>query len=142
MRRALRQGGKTAHVVYASAERNGFFSIPVGIIRRRAGLGPPVAGQPGPFSLGDPAVLERELREAGFRDIAIERVPSPLRLPRAVDCLRFEKESFGALHQMLAELPAAERAAAWDEVGHALEAFETAEGFVGPCEMLVAAGTC
>jgi SAM-dependent methyltransferase len=141
MRRVLGDGGKTAHVVYAGADRNGFFSVPVGIIRRRAGLGPPLPGQPGPFSLGDPEVLERELAAAGFRSIRIERVPSPLRLASAEDCLRFEKESFGALHQMLSGLSPAERGAAWEEVGEALRQFETAEGFVGPCEMLVAVGT-
>ena len=115
--------------------------MPVGIIRRRAGLGAPLPGQPGPFSLGDPEVLERELRDAGFRSIAIARVPSPVRLASAADCLRFERESFGALHQMLAALSPAEREAAWDEVGDALRHFETADGFVGPCEMLVATGT-
>lgn len=141
MHRVLRDGGKTAHVVYATADRNGFFSVPVGIIRRKAGLGPPLPGQPGPFSLGDPEVLERELAEAGFRSITIERVPSPVRMASANECLRFEKESFGALHQMLSGLPQAEREAAWEEVGEALRQFESEEGFVGPCEMLVAVGT-
>jgi SAM-dependent methyltransferase len=141
MHRVLRDGGKMAHVVYATADRNGFFSVPVGIIRRKAGLGPPLPGQPGPFSLGDPEVLERELAGAGFHSITIERVPSPVRMASASECLRFEKESFGALHQMLSGLPTTEREAAWEEVGEALRQFETAEGFVGPCEMLVAAGT-
>ena len=71
----------------------------------------------------------------------VERVPSPVRLSSAAECLRFEKESFGALHQMLSGLSPAEREAAWQEVGEALRQFETGEGFVGPCEMLVAAGT-
>jgi len=140
MRRVLKEGGKTAHVVYSTADRNGFFSVPVSIIRRKAGLGPPLPGQPGPFSLGDPAVLEEELAGAGFRSIVIERVASPVRLASAAECLRFEKESFGALHQMLAGLPPAGREAAWEEVGDALRQFETTEGFVGPCEMLVAVG--
>jgi hypothetical protein len=55
--------------------------------------------------------------------------------------VRFEKESFGALHQMLAGLDEAGGEAAWAEIADALRAFETAEGFSGPCEMVVGAGT-
>jgi SAM-dependent methyltransferase len=141
IRRALRPGGTVAAVVYGTADRNGFFSVPVGIIRRRASLGPPLPGQPGPFSLGAPGVVEEALRAAGFRDVRTRTVPSPVRMASAEECLRFERESFGALHQMLSGLEDAEREAAWDEVGEALRAFEGPEGFVGPCEMIVAAGT-
>jgi hypothetical protein len=34
----------------------------------------------------------------------------------AAECLRFEQEAFGALHQMLGDLDAAAKAAAWAEV--------------------------
>ena len=59
----------------------------------------------------------------------------------ATECARFERESFGALHQMLAGLPQEERDAAWDEVEEALTQFEGPGGFVGPCELLVAGAT-
>ena len=101
MRTALRPGGRISAVVYSTADRNGFFSIPVGIIRRRAQLPPPAPGQPGPFSLGAPGVAEEALTEAGFRDVTVEAVPSPVRMADAAECVRFERESFGALHQML-----------------------------------------
>lgn len=141
IRHALRPGGRFAAMVYSTPERNGFFSIPVGIIRRRAQLPPPLPGQPGPFSLGGEGVLARTLEQAGFRDIEVRRVNSPVRLPRAGDCVRFERESFGALHQMMAGMDEAARADTWREIEEALERFETADGFVGPCEMLVGAGT-
>jgi SAM-dependent methyltransferase len=141
IRRALRPGGRMSAIVYSTAERNPFFSVPVGIIRRRAQLPPPAAGQPGPFSLGGPGVAEETLARAGFHDIAVEAVPSPLRLPSAAECVRFERESFGALHQMLAGLSPEEREEAWTEIATALAAYEGPDGFVGPCEMLVAAGT-
>ena len=82
MRAALRPGGRLAAVVYSTADRNAFFSVPVGIIRRRAQLPPPAPGQPGPFSLGGPGVAEDALARAGFRDITVDTVPSPLRLPQ------------------------------------------------------------
>jgi SAM-dependent methyltransferase len=137
---ALHPGGRISAVVYSTADRNAFFAVPVGIIRRRAQLPPPAPGQPGPFSLGGPGVAEQALARAGFRDVTVDPVPSPLRLPSAAECLRFERESFGALHQMLSGLPESEREAAWTEIGEALKQFEDADGFTGPCEMLVVSG--
>lgn len=75
------------------------------------------------------------------RDVVVEPVPSPRSLPSAADCVRFERESFGALHQMLSGVNEQQREEAWAEIESELRRFEGAEGFVGPCEMLVAAGT-
>lgn len=66
---------------------------------------------------------------------------SPVRLPSATECVRFERESFGALHQMMAGLSEGERAETWQEIEAELRRFETAGSFVGPCEMLVGAAT-
>lgn len=142
IRHALRPGGRFAAVVYSTPENNPFFALPVGIIRRRAQLPPPLPGQPGPFSLGGEGVLARTLEQAGLRDVQVRKVDSPLCLPTAAECVRFERESFGALLQMMSGLDDEERAATWDEIESALARFETSEaGFVGPCEMLVGSGT-
>ena len=138
--RALRPGGKLATIVYSTPENNKFFSIPVSIVRRRAQLPPPLPGQPGPFSLGGDGVLEEAYRQAGFREVRTQIVPSPLRLSSAAECVRFERESFGALHQMLSGLPESERGAVWEEIEEELGQFEGADGFEGPCEMVVGAG--
>lgn len=140
IRRALKPGGRFAAMVYSTPDRNGFFSTPVSIIRERAALPPPLPGQPGPFSLGGTGVLADVLQTAGFDDIEERVIEAPLRLPRAADCLRFEKESFGALHQMLSGLSRAEQESVWDEIADALSAYETENGFVGPCEMVVVSG--
>ena len=92
-----------------------FFSIPVTIIRRARAAAAAAAGPAG-------AVLARRRRRArqrrsrrpGFRDDrGAQRVDSPVRLPSAAECVRFERESFGALHQMMAGLDEAERAETW-----------------------------
>jgi len=137
-RRALRPGGRIGAVVFAEGEANGFFSVPIGIIRRRAVLPPPAPGLPGPFSA---TAIGRLLEEAGFSEVAVERVAAPLRLPSAAECTRLERESFGALHQLLAGLDAAEQADTWAAIEEALGRFEGPDGFVGPCELLVAAAT-
>jgi ubiquinone/menaquinone biosynthesis C-methylase UbiE len=141
IRRALKPGGRFAAIVYSTTDKNQFFSIPVGIIRRRAKLPPPQPGQPGPFSLGGDGVLAAVYERAGLRDIEVRKVDSPVRLPSAVECVRFERESFGALHQMMSTLSDAERADTWDEIERELRQFETKSGFIGPCEMIVGAGT-
>lgn len=139
LRHCLRPGGRISVVVYSTPERNAFFSLPVAIIRRRAKLPPPLPGQPGPFSLGGEGVLAAALERAGFRQARVEAVDSPVELPSAAECARFERESFGALHQMMAALSEAERADTWREIESELRKFETAQGFAGPCEMLVGA---
>lgn len=138
MLRALGPGGRIAAIVYSTPDRNEFFSIPVSIIRTRAQLPPPQPGQPGPFSLGAPGMLESALVRAGFADVTVQAVPAPVRLASAAECVRFERESFGALHQMLAGVPAEQRPAVWEEIETALTRFQTPSGFVGPCELLVA----
>ena len=140
MRRALKPGGRIACVVYSTAENNKFFSIPVSIIRKRALLPPPLPGQPGPFSLGGVGVLEEAYQRAGFREAETRMVPSPLRLSSAAECVRFERESFGALHQMMSGLSQPERESVWEEIERELRQFEGPNGFEGPCEMLIGAG--
>jgi ubiquinone/menaquinone biosynthesis C-methylase UbiE len=141
MRRLLKPGGRLAAIVYSTPENNGFFSVPVSIIRRRAQLPPPLPGQPGPFSLGAPGVLEGAYEQAGFRDVRSRLVPAPLRMPSSAECVRFERESFGALHQMLSGLSDEEKEAAWAEIEEELRRFEGPGGFEGPCELVVGGGT-
>ena len=139
MRDALRPGGRLGAIVYSTPEANRFFSVPVSIIRRAAQLPPPLPGQPGPFSLGTPDVLRHELEAAGFVGVDVRVLPAPLQLASAEECVRFERESFGALHQMLAGLDANAQAAVWQEITDALTEFEGPDGFVAPCELLVVA---
>ena len=141
MRRALRPGGRCAAITYSTADKNGFFSIPVSIIRRRAALPAPAPGQPGPFSLGDPEVATSVFRQAGFKDIQTRVLSAPVLVPSAADCLRFEQESFGALHQLLSGLDDDGKAEAWAEIERELMQFETPSGFEGPCELVLIAGT-
>jgi hypothetical protein len=137
---ALRRGGHVGAIVYATAEECRFFSDPVGVIRRHAALPPPAPGQPGPFSLGAPGRIEELFKAAGLVDVQVRKINAPVVLPSAAECLRFEQESFGALHQMLGKLDDAARAKAWTEVGEKLSAFESSGRFEGPCAMIAAVG--
>jgi len=141
MKHNLKKGGVVAAMVYSTAEKNPVFSIPVSVIRRRANLPAPLPGQPGPFSLGSEDKLESIFSNVGLRNIEVARINSPIRLTSAAECLQFEQESFGALHQMLSGLSDTEQDEAWHEIEEALGQFENSGQFEGPCEMLVASGT-
>jgi SAM-dependent methyltransferase len=137
-REALRVGGRYAAIVFSEPERNRFFSVPISIIRRNAELPPPGPGLPGPFSATN---LGELLEKAGFREVQAQRLDAPLRLASAAECTQLERESFGALHQMLAKLEQPAREATWAEIEAALGEFESGGAFSGPCELLVGAGT-
>ena len=139
-RRVLRSGGRVVLAGFTTPDRNRFFSIPISIIRRRASLPAPAPGLPGPFSLGAPGVMEAALKEAGFADVQTRTLQPPLKLKSAAECVRFERESFGALQQMLAGLPPTEQAAAWDEIQKELHVFEAGGTFEAPTELVVGAG--
>lgn len=123
--------------VFFTPERNGWGAEPIGVIRKRAQLPPPLPGQPGPFSLGNDGVLEGAFRQAGYRHIAVHKLSAPLRMASAAECIRFERESFGAFNQMMAHLPHAECESIWDEAEVAMRAFESPHGFEAPCEPFI-----
>ena len=140
MLRALRPGGRLAGVVFSTPEVNGFFAGPVSVVRRHAQLAPPAPGMPGPFRFGAPGVAKAALERAGFAEVAVRAVDAPVRLSSSAECVQFERESFGALHQMLSGLDDAGRAAAWAEIAEQLAEYDGPDGFVGPCELLVVSG--
>lgn len=140
MRRALKPGGRIAAIVFSTPEKNPFFSLPISVIRKRAQLPPPLPGQPGPFSLGAPGVLEDAFVKAGFRDVEVHHEAAPLRMASAAECVQFERESFGALQQMLAGLNQTEQEEAWREIGRDLARYEGPQGFESPCEVIIGVG--
>ena len=140
-RRALKPGGRVAVIVFSTPDRNDWGAVPASIIRRRAQLPPPVAGQPGPFSLAGPGVLEGLFRQAGFASPEVHAVPVPLNMPTAADYVTVAREAFGAFNSMMAHLSARERESVWNEVEASMRSFESPGGFDVPGECLVGAAT-
>jgi SAM-dependent methyltransferase len=140
-RRALKAGGRVAVVVFSTPERNCWGAVPASIIRRRAQLPPPVPGQPGPFSLGGPGVLEDVFRQAGFASPEVRVVPVPHRANSAAEYVLVAREAFGGFNAMMAHLSPQERESVWNEVETSMRSFESPAGFEVPGECLVAAAT-
>ncbi|HEV7826877.1 MAG TPA: hypothetical protein VGP02_18435 [Mycobacteriales bacterium] len=95
------------------------------------GVGAPVRAAEG--------VIGGAFARAGFREVEVRAVSAPLRPDSAAECLRSERESFGAPHQMPSGLSEDEREEAWAEIGDDPRRLEGAAGFESPCELLVAA---
>ncbi len=74
MRRVLKPGGRVALAVWASHERNQWFVLPSQAAIRRGLVPAPKEGEPGPFSLADPARLTALLEGAGFVEVEIDEV--------------------------------------------------------------------
>ncbi len=140
-RRALRPGGRVAVAVFSTPDRNSWGAIPASIIRRRAQLPPPVSGQPGPFSLGAPGVLEGVFRQAGFADPEVRAVPVPHRMGSSAEYVRVAREAFGGFNAMMAHLSPQERESVWNEVEGSMRSFESPGRFEVPGECLVGAAT-
>jgi SAM-dependent methyltransferase len=140
-RRALRAGGRVAVLVFSTPDRNSWGAMPASIIRRRAQLPPPVPGQPGPFSLGDPGLLEGVFRQAGFANPEVRALPVPLRMASAAEYVRLAREAFGAFNAMMAHLSPQERESVWNEVEGSMRGFESPGGFEVPGECLLGAAT-
>jgi SAM-dependent methyltransferase len=140
-RRALKPGGRVAVAVFSTPDRNSWGSVPASIIRQRAQLPPPVPGQPGPFSLGAPGLLEDLFRQAGFAEPEVRAVPVPHGAASAAEYVGVTREAFGGFNAMMANLPPQERDSVWNEVATSLRSFESAGGFEAPGECLVCAAT-
>jgi SAM-dependent methyltransferase len=73
-RRVLRSGGRVAAAMWDARERNPWSMIPGQVLVEHGLADPPVPGVPGPFVLGDAAVVSALLEEAGFTDITVDAV--------------------------------------------------------------------
>jgi len=140
-RRALRPGGRVAVAVFSTPDRNSWGAVPASIIRRRAQLPPPVPGQPGPFNLGGPGVLEDIFRQAGFANPEVRAVPAPHGAASAAEYVGVTREAFGGFNAMMANLSPEERESVWNEIEGSMRSFESLGGFEAPGECLVGAAT-
>ncbi len=140
-RRVLKPGGRVAVMVFSTPERNDWGAVPAVIIRRRASLPAPVAGQPGPFSLGAPGVLEEVFRQAGFQAPSLCPWPVPHRMGSAAAFVNVAREAFGGFNAMMAQLPEAEQGDVWREIATTLQRFESQDGFEAPGECLLASAS-
>ena len=140
LHRVLRPGAGACTVVFSRPENNPCLGILMTTALAHAGLPARDPYQPGTLmSLGRPGQLDELFRQAGFRDVATTAVAAPFCLPSVAHYLDFVRSSASPIQQILARLDAAAAQAAWDEMAVKLARFATADGWVGPNELLLTA---
>jgi SAM-dependent methyltransferase len=87
-RRILRAGGHFSAVTWDEPSRSPFFSVIIAVAVPFLSIQPPVAGAPGPWRLSSATELEALLREAGFSDARVDRVPMTVELASADEYLQ------------------------------------------------------
>ena len=140
MYRVLKPEGGVCTIVFSRPQMNPCVTILMSTALKHAGLPPRDPYQPGGLlSLGKPGLIDELFRSAGFKDVATTRMDAPFKLPSAQDYLRFIRTSASPIQQILGKLDPAAANAAWTDMEMRLKAFETAEGWMGPNELLLTA---
>ena len=79
LRIALRPGGRLGFVCWSALERNPWFALPLAVGERWLGAAEPQPPRaPGPLAFSETGYVEEILAAAGFADVAIETVATPL----------------------------------------------------------------
>jgi ubiquinone/menaquinone biosynthesis C-methylase UbiE len=134
--RVLKPGGKLAAQVWSAPEHNPLLSLPLTIMAKYTGGSPFSA--PGPFALGDPAIFEQALTQAGFRDVSIQAVPLHFQAASAEAFIPTRRRLFA---DALERLSQEDQQRLLEEVRQALQPFEGPHGLVASGEVLIGAGT-
>ena len=141
MHRALRPGGRICTMVFSRPESNPCIGILMSTAFRYAGLPARDPFQPGGLlSLGKPGLADELFRAAGFQNVATTALDAPFRLPTAKHYLNFIRSSASPIQQILGRLAPDVAADAWADMEDRLGVFTTADGWVGPNELLLTAG--
>jgi len=141
MHRALRPAGRICTMVFSRPQSNPCIGILMSTALRYAGLPARDPFQPGGLlSLGKPGLADELFRAAGFQNVATTALDAPFRLPTATHYLNFIRSSASPIQQILGRLAPDVAAAAWAEMEDRLGVFTTADGWVGPNELLLTAG--
>jgi SAM-dependent methyltransferase len=131
LRRALAPGGRLAFVCWQPVTQNQWMLVPLLAAAKHVPLPPPPAPEePGPFSLGDPARVERILRGAGFVELEVAPMEGTLAIGGGGDLeesVRFALE-LGPTGRLLADAEPEAREAVAGAVREALAPFATPEG--------------
>ena len=143
-RDALKPGARFSALVFAGPQNNPCLAVTMRTARNHAGLmGEPASPfTPGTLmSLGKPGLLAQLLNDAGFVDINVQFVNAPFRLPTSRHYIDFLRSAASPVIEILAPLSASAQADAWDDMAAQLNLFATADGWVGPNELLLATAT-
>ncbi|MCW5772823.1 MAG: class I SAM-dependent methyltransferase [Rhodospirillaceae bacterium] len=137
----LELGGRACTLVFSTPEANPCIAILMATALKHAGLPPRDPYQPGGLlSLGKPGHIDALFRAAGFERVATTRLAAPFRLPSVRTYVQFLRDAATPILHILRNLDERAQDAAWSEIESRLRAFEGAQGWEGPNELLLTVG--
>ncbi|HEX6552350.1 MAG TPA: methyltransferase domain-containing protein [Ktedonobacteraceae bacterium] len=134
IRRVLKPGGKLAALVWSN---NPLFSLSLTIVAKY--MQGTSFRDSNPFTLADPAVFERELTGAGFREVMTRPIPFHSHYASLEAFLQSSGNRIMA--GVVGQLSQQDQQHLLDEVRQALSQFEGPQGLVAPGEMLLGVAT-
>jgi SAM-dependent methyltransferase len=140
---ALKPGGRFSAIVFGAPDQNPLAYLPFEIVRQHlasANQGDDATRPGGLMSLGDGARLVSLLRDSGFVHVRVTAISAPFRAISVTDYVDFLRASASPLIEMLAPLSIAIQNKAWEKIEDSLTKFSTAEGWIGPNELLLCEG--
>jgi ubiquinone/menaquinone biosynthesis C-methylase UbiE len=141
LRRALKPSGRLVFLCWRRPEENPWALVPM---RAAAPFLPPMERpgpeDPGQYSFGDKARVERILREAGFADLVIRPLDRPVLLGPDVPAVVDNLGKFGPLSRQFGEAEPAQVDKAKQAIAEALRPYATADGvrLAGACWLVSA----
>jgi len=135
IRRVLKPGKKLAALVWSAPERNPLSSLPLAIVAKYTGMS--FFGAPGPFALADPAIFERVLTEADFREVMIQAIAVSLHFASVEALIQLGKSQLPDVAQRLSPQ---EQQRLSEDMQQTLRQFEGPQGLEAPGEMVLGVG--
>ena len=126
--RAQPRGGRLALLAWQELAANEWLSTIRGALAMGRDLPAPPAGAPGPFGLADPAYVAKVLDAAGYTDVDLAPVTSPMQLGGDSDAAYAFVSTIGPVVGMLEGLEPDERREALDTLRATLDAHHTGDG--------------
>lgn len=140
--RVLRPGGRVAVAVWGPREQNPWLGLVFDAVSAETGAPVPPPGLPGPFSLSDRDRVAGLFTHAGFSDVRVREVPTPLRADSFEEWWERTSALAGPLTKILAALSAGAAQALRARLQESVRPYTTPDGAVEiPGLTLVAAAS-
>lgn len=138
--RVLVPKGSAAFAVWGPRRANPWLGVLFDVITARLGITVPPPGMPDPFSLSDYGALEKLLNTAGFKDIVVREVDSPVIASSFDEWWSVVPELAGPVGPVLAAQPAEVYDAIREDAREILDRYRTEAGYELPGLSFVGSG--
>jgi len=133
MRNALSPDGRLAFVCWRSAKDNAWATVPMAAAKDHLPPQEPADPlAPGPFALADEARLRTILKDAGYRDIEIEKFDGHVNMGETIEDAVTQSLAVGPLSRAAADMDEAARRNIGKAVAQALASFQSPIGITLP----------